>query len=96
MIAVVATLRAKAGQSDALGSVLAQAAERVRADEPGCSYYQPCQSTDDPNLFKVFEIYDSADAIAAHREAPHFQPLKEAFGTLLAEPPTVERLTLVG
>lgn len=96
MIAVIATLQAKAGQGDALAAAVAKAAPLVRSDEPGCSFYQPVRSPNNPDLIKVLEIYDTDEAIAAHREAPHFQVLKEALGTLLAAPPTVERLDVFG
>ncbi len=96
MIGVIATLQAKPGQGDQLAAVLETAAPLVRSDESGCSYYQPIRSQENPDVFKVFEIYDSVEAIAAHRETAHFQPLKEAFGSLLAAPPTVERFDVFG
>ena len=97
MIAVIATLTAKPENADTVAALLAEAAPHCRSDaEPGCLVYQPTRSNEDPNVFKVLEVYESADAIAAHRETPHFQPLKEAFGTMLATAPTVERLAAFG
>ena len=96
MIGVIATLQAKPGQGDRLAAALERAAPLVRSNEPGCSFYQPIRAQENPDVIKVFEIYDSAEAIAAHRETAHFQPLKEAFGALLAAPPTVERFDVFG
>lgn len=97
MIAVIATLTAKPETADAVAALLATMAPQCRSDaEPGCLIYQPTRSLDDPTVFKVLEVYASADAIAAHREAPHFQPVKEAFGTMLAAAPQIERLAAFG
>lgn len=97
MIAVIATLTARPDTADQVAALLEAAAPQCRSDaEPGCLVYQPARSMDDPNVFKVLEVYASADAIAAHRETPHFQPLREAFGTMLATTPVVERLAAFG
>lgn len=95
MIAVIATLRAKSGMGDQLAEALEQAAPLVRSGEPGCSYYQPCRSLEDRDVIKVFEVYDSQEAIAAHRETPHFRALKEVLGSVLAEAPSVEQLDVL-
>lgn len=95
MIAVIATLRAKPGQGAELAAALEEAAPLVRFNEPGCSCYQPCRSREDADVIKVFEIYESPEAIAAHRETPQFKSLKEAFGSLLAEAPSVEQLDVL-
>lgn len=97
MIAIIATLTVKDGASNEVAALLEAAAPHCRSDaEPGCHYYQPTRLASDPNVFKVFEIYADQDAIAAHRETPHFQPLKEAFGRLLAKPPEVDVLEVLG
>jgi quinol monooxygenase YgiN len=97
MIAVIATLTARPDTADQVAALLEAAAPHCRSDaEPGCLVYQPARSLEDPNVFKVLEVYRSADAIAAHRESPHFQPLKHAFATMLAAPPQVERLEAFG
>lgn len=93
MIAVIATLVAKPEHAEDVAAALAKAAPLCRSDaEPGCHVYNPTRALDNPCVFKVLEVYESMDAIAAHRDTPHFQPLKAAFGTMLAEAPTVERL----
>lgn len=94
-IAVIATLRAQPGKGDALADALRRVAQKVRSDEPGCSYYQPCRSREEPDLTRVLEVYDSPEAIDAHRETPHFAELKDALASLLAEAPTVERLDVI-
>ncbi|MEQ9663471.1 MAG: putative quinol monooxygenase [Parasphingopyxis sp.] len=93
MIAIIATLTVKDGAADEVAAALNKAAPACRSDaEPGCHYYQPTQLADDPNVFKVFEVYEDQAALAAHRETAHFQPLAELFGKHLAKAPEIDLL----
>lgn len=97
MIAVVATLTAKPEFADELAKRLEAAAPACRSDaEPGCLFYQPSRSPEDPAVFKVLELYTSTEAMLAHRDTPHFGPLKEAFGSMLAKTPEVDRFPAFG
>jgi quinol monooxygenase YgiN len=40
--------------------------------EPGCIRFDVHQSQDDPNKFFFYEVYVDADAVAFHKEQPHF------------------------
>ena len=48
--------------------------------EPGCVSYVPHQVEDDPNTVLIYEQYQDAKALAAHRETAHFK--KYAVGGL--------------
>lgn len=97
MIAVIATLEATDEYATAFAEALAEIAPICRSDaEPGCVSYYPSRSPDAPNVFKVLEVYVDEAAIAAHREAPHFQKLKELFSKGFAKPPVVERIPVIG
>ena len=41
--------------------------------EPGCVYFLPHQLESDPDTFLIYEQYRDPEALAAHRETPHFQ-----------------------
>lgn len=97
MIAVIATLEATDEYAEAFAEALSEIAPICRSDaEPGCISYYPSRLPDAPNVFKVLEVYADEAAIAAHREAPHFQKLKELFGKGFAKPPIVERIPVIG
>lgn len=97
MIAVIATLEATDEYAEAFAAALSEIAPICRSDaEPGCISYYPSRLPDAPNVFKVLEVYADEAAIAAHREAPHFQKLKELFGKGFAKPPVVERIPVIG
>jgi quinol monooxygenase YgiN len=65
--------RADVGESLLL---LAAASRR----EPGCVSYIPHRSEDDVDLVVIYEQYQDAQALAAHRESEHFK--KHAVGGL--------------
>ena len=46
-------------------------------DEPGCIDYRFAVDIDDPLVVRVFEQWESADALAAHFATPHFQAFSE-------------------
>jgi quinol monooxygenase YgiN len=60
-------------------SVRVLAAESRR--EPGCISYFPHVSEDDPDTIVIYEQYRDEEALAAHRDSPHFK--KYGVGGLL-------------
>ncbi len=69
---VTAKWTAKPGEEEHVLGCIKQLAGPSRA-EPGCQYYQPTRSPDDPRVFFLFEIYDDEAAYKAHGESEHFQ-----------------------
>jgi (4S)-4-hydroxy-5-phosphonooxypentane-2,3-dione isomerase len=45
------------------------------AEEPGCRRFDVCRDPADTTRFVLYELYDDADAVAAHLAAPHFKHL---------------------
>jgi len=41
--------------------------------EPGCMRFDLLRSSDKDNVFHFYEAYKDADAIAFHKEQPHYQ-----------------------
>lgn len=68
----LAQIRAKAGQTDALGAAL-QSLVAPSREEPGCIIYQVHQSTEDSALWMVYEVWQSSDDLANHFTLPHMQ-----------------------
>ena len=54
--------------------------------EPGNLRYDVLRDEDDPNHFLLYEVYRDADALAAHRETPHFQTWLATVEPWMAEP----------
>jgi quinol monooxygenase YgiN len=74
---------ANEGEGDRVADALQRLAVHSR-EEPGCRFYQPCRDPESPDTFLIFEIYDDADAFAAHGASDHFQAIAvgEAFDLL--------------
>lgn len=61
------------------------------AGEPGCRTYELSAQLADPLALRLFEEWDSAEALSAHFQTPHFQAFAAALPDLLAAPPTFLR-----
>ena len=70
--AVCALWRAKEGSEDRLAAIIDELMEPSRA-EPGCRFYQPHRSPDDPRLFFLYEQYADEAGYEAHMATPHFE-----------------------
>ena len=75
--ALIARYFVKPGNAALVEDTLRTMAERVKADEPACLIYNANVDPDDENRFVLYEVYESEDAVAAHRETPHFKELIE-------------------
>lgn len=65
--AVISHIRAKSGRSGKLGKRLLALVAPSRAEQ-GCINYDLHRSTEDPELWCVYENWRSADDLAAHFE----------------------------
>jgi autoinducer 2-degrading protein len=81
MIVLVARYVVKAGQGDTVEAALRRMAPLVKATEPGCTLYHANRAAENPDLFLLYEHYTDQDALAAHRETPHFKEIIE--GTIV-------------
>ena len=77
MIVLVAKYTVKAGQGDQVAAALKRMAPLVAAGEPGCTLYHANRSTENPDLFLLYEHYRDQEALVAHRETPHFKEIIE-------------------
>ena len=91
-IGMIVTIPTKPGKAEAFEAAFAIQAEKVRKSEPGNKLYQLFKPADKPGVYVVVEIYDDADAIKAHMEAPHMVENRAAMSELIDRPAaTVER-----
>jgi len=88
--AIVVEFRLKPGTRERfLELVTANAAASVR-DEPGCRRFDILLPEEGGERVDLYEIYDDAEAFAAHLETPHFNRFKAASAELV-EQQTVTR-----
>ena len=92
MIGLIATLTVRDGKGPDLEKIFADLAPKVRDNEPGNALYQLCRSKDDPNVYKVLELYTDQDALKAHGSSDHFKAAGASFAGVLAGAPKIEHL----
>ncbi len=78
---LVAKYHVKPGHGDTVEAALRRMAPLVLAQEPGCTQYRVHRSTENPDLFLLYEEYVDQAAIEAHRRMPQFQEIIE--GTIV-------------
>jgi len=91
MLAVVATIKVKAGQEADFEAVAKQLVAKVNATEPGCKLYTLCKG-DVPLTYVFLERYADEEATKAHRASEHFRDLGKKMGAFMDGPPQVLRL----
>ncbi len=87
MIILQVTLQVKPEHVAEFLEVARYDAQHSEADEPGCLRFDVIQDRDDPHRFYFYEVYRNEEALAAHRETPHFKHYAEKTRPWLAAPP---------
>ena len=77
MIGVTAKLNVKPEMAAEFESVFLDLSDAVRANEPGNLMYQLCK--DEDGNYIVMEMYESAEALAAHGQSDHFKAAGAGF-----------------
>jgi quinol monooxygenase YgiN len=80
IVAVVAV----EGKADELSTELRAMLAPTLA-EPGCEFYRLYES-ETKGCFFFHELWESEEALDAHRQTPHFRHMKQATQNLLAKP----------
>ena len=93
MRALLARYHAEPGNGDLVAATLREMAAAVARDEPGCVTYHAARSTEDPDVFVLYEEYVDEAALLAHRETAHFRALIE--GTIVPLLDSREREILI-
>ena len=73
---LVPRFKIRDGHFDAFLKRVARQRDDCLEKEPGCQHVDVLVTDERPNEVLLYEIYESADAIAAHREYPHYKSFK--------------------
>jgi quinol monooxygenase YgiN len=76
MVVLSARYESKSGFGDVVESALQEMIAFARQEE-GCIHYLIGRSKDNPDVFLLYEQYESESALTRHRETPHFKRLIE-------------------
>lgn len=94
-IGLIATITVQEGKNAEFEQAFLNLTEQVRANEPGNILYALHRSKADPQVYKVMEQYDSAEALDAHGKTEHFRDANKVLGGLVAAAPEIEILDAV-
>lgn len=96
MIGLVVSVRVRPERREEFLRAAEEDSRGSREDEPGCLRFDVLRDSQDPDHYFFYEIYRDADALAAHRQAPHYQPWSQVVQSgALQEPPQVTRCDTV-
>ncbi|WP_280271793.1 putative quinol monooxygenase [Nocardia wallacei] len=95
MIAVIAELTVQDGKGVELESVVADLVVQIERNEPGNRAYRLVRSKQDPNSYRIFELYDDEAALEQHGKSEHFRAAGQRLAPLLAGAPKIEFLAAV-
>ena len=94
-IGLLATITVQEGKNAEFEEAFLKLTEQVRANEPGNIFYILHRSKSNPQVYKVMEQYESAEALDAHGKADYFHEANKVLGTLVAAAPEIELLDTV-
>ncbi len=83
-VELIVVVTATEGKADEL-SVELQGMLAPTHAEPGCEFYRLYESAT-PGRFFFHELWESEEALDAHRQTPHFLRMKQTTQNLLAKP----------
>ena len=87
---IIATIKIQPGKNAEFEAAFGELQAATKANEPGCLQYDLFKSQAEPETYYVFEQYADADAVAAHRNAPHAKGPGAKVGATLAGRPNVQ------
>ncbi len=94
-VRIVAEATAKPGQADALrAALLAMIPPSVA--EPGCVAYELHEDRGEAGHFFFVERWADAAAFASHTQTAHYKQLGPTIADLLAAPPKLTQLQVIG
>ncbi len=69
MIMAIATLRVLPEKTAEYEEAVRELLPKVRESEPGVVFYDVGKSQEEPNVYRVVEVYRGDDALAAHQHS---------------------------
>jgi len=78
-----------ANRADAVSAAVAMMA--ATRQEAGCISYTFSEDLEEPGSFRIFEEWESAEALGAHFEAPHMAAFGAAIGAVGVREMNVQR-----
>ena len=94
MVIIGGSVRIRDGAQEAALAALAELIPATRAED-GCHAYTFAWDVDDPALLRIYEEWESGDALAAHLETDHVRAFNETIEPDLVGRPDLEGYEVV-
>lgn len=94
-IALTASFNVKPGMGKEFEMAVLALAEQALANEPGVRMYQLCRAQASADRYRLLEVYNDAEALAAHGQTAWFKALGPKLGACLADAPLIEKFDFV-
>jgi quinol monooxygenase YgiN len=88
-VIVSGTFRARNGMTAEMKTAM-EAVLTASQAEDGCIVYTYAVDVQDPTIIRVFEIWRDAEALAAHRKAPHLPIWRNSWATIGIDNPQLQ------
>jgi len=85
MYCIIVKTQLKPGARKAFLAAMLPNAEASVRDEPGCFVFDVLEAREDPDTFYLYEIYADQNALALHKETPHYAASRAIVNDLIAE-----------
>lgn len=93
-VAVIAKLKVAPGKEAEFERTMLDLAAEVREKEAGNQLYTLCK--DEQGNYVMMELYSDAEALKTHGESEHFKAAGAKFADVLAGPPEIQRMEVIG
>lgn len=84
MYCIIVKTQLKPGARKAFLNAMLPNAEASVRDEPECFVFDVVEDRDEPDTFYLYEIYADQNALALHKETPHYQASRAVVNELIA------------
>lgn len=85
MYCIIVQTQLKPGKREAFLRAMLPNAEASVREEPGCHVFDVLEDQDNPDLFHLYEIYASKEALAEHKTTEHYKASRAVVTELIAE-----------
>jgi len=94
-IVLLVDFKVREEKRDEFEQVVTSLSREVLTNEDGARMYQLCRSQSDPLTYHLVEVYDDAEALAAHGQSAHYKSHAAQLGSCLLGAPTIQKCETV-
>ncbi|WP_425667182.1 putative quinol monooxygenase [Vibrio tubiashii] len=85
MYCIIVSNRVKQGREEDYISIMGRNARCSVENEDGCIQFDVLKDINDPQLFHLYEIYQSQQALAIHKQTQHYLLSREQLADIVIE-----------